>query len=350
MRIGIDGRKIGDFGIGTYIRELISGLVEIESSLNLVVFVHPSREDLLPLRHALEIRHESSPSYSLREIWKLGESIDEAKLDLFHAPHYVVPITRTPFVVTIHDLIHLHPSTRHKNPLARPYARWMIGRAVRDSRAILTVSESVSRDIISRYPEAGRKTHAILNGVDDRFRDGERKRSALAGTKPYFLFVGNDKPHKNLDLLLEAFTNVRRVTPETELLLVGVNAQRRFNDGVRSLGWVPDEELPSLYHHALALVSPSLQEGFGLPVLEAMAAGTAVIAADIPALREVAGLSAMIVDPLSSTSIAEAMMEVMDNPALRNRLVESGAARSKQFDWKRTARATLDIYRSVLSS
>jgi len=351
MRIGIDGRKIGDFGIGTYIRGLISGLVEIEPSLSLVVFVHPSRENLLPERHALEIRHESSPSYSLREIWKLGESIDEAKLDLFHAPHYVVPLTRTPFVVTIHDLIHLHPSTRHQNPLARPYAKWMIGRAVRESSAILTVSESVSREISARYPEAARKIHVTLNGIDRHFRNGARKRSALAGTRRYFLFVGNDKPHKNLDRLLEAFTNVRRVTPDVELLLVGVNPQRRrFSEGVRALGWVAGEELPSLYQHALALVSPSLQEGFGLPVVEAMAAGTAVIVADIPALREVAGQAAMIVDPLSSTSIAEAMIEVMDNPALRKRLVENGAARSKQFDWSRSARATLEIYRSVFSS
>lgn len=349
MRIGIDCRKIGDFGIGTYIRGLITGLVEIEPALNLVAFVHPSREQLLPAKHALEIRHETSPNYSLREIWKLGRNVDGARLDLFHAPHYVVPLTRTPLVVTIHDLIHLDPRVPHSHPLARPYARWMIARAVRESQAILTVSESVSGDIIRRFPHAAPKLHVTLNGIDQRFRDGVRKRSPLSGHRPYFLFVGNDKPHKNLDRLLDAFTNVRRATPGVELLLVGVNPEgRRFGEGVRPLGWVADDELPALYQHALALVAPSLQEGFGLPVAEAMASGVAVIVADIPALREIAGHAAMIVDPYSSTSIAGVMIEVMDNTSQRKRLIETGLERSKQFDWTRSARETFEVYRSVL--
>ena len=351
MRIGIDCRKIGDFGIGTYIRGLITGLLEIEPSLNLVAFVHPSREHLLPLQHALEIRHETSPKYSLREIWQVGRNVDAARLDLFHAPHYVIPLTRTPLVVTIHDLIHLHPSTRHANPLAGPYARWMIGRAVRKSAAILTVSESVSLDILRRFPQTAPRLHVTLNGIDRRFRDSIRERSALAGPRPYFLFVGNDKPHKNLDRLLEAFIQVRSAAPGVDLVLVGVNPEaRRFGDGVHALGWVPDAELPALYQHALALVAPSLQEGFGLPVAEAMASGVAVIAADIPALREVAPHAALIADPHSPASIAEVMIEVMDNDEQRKRMIEAGLERSKQFDWARSARKTLEIYRSISSA
>lgn len=351
MRIGIDCRKIGDFGIGTYIRGLITGLVEIEPSLNLVAFVDPSREQLLPARHALEIRYETSPNYSLREIWMLGRNADRAGLDLFHAPHYVVPLTRTPLVVTIHDLIHLDPGLRHRNPLARPYAQWMIGRAVRESQAVLSVSESVAGDVIRRFPHAAPKLHVTLNGIDQRFRERVRKRSPLSGTQPYFLFVGNDKPHKNLDRLLEAFTHVRRARPGVELLLVGVNPRaRRFGEGVRALGWVADDELPALYQHALSLVAPSLQEGFGLPVAEAMASGVAVIAADIPALREVAGPAGLMVDPHSPISIAEVMIEIMNNESQRTRLIEAGLERSKRFLWTRSARETLLVYRNVLSS
>src|SRR5712671_2489840 len=144
MRIGIDARKIADFGIGTYIRGLLQALVAAGGN-TYVAFAPERVAHLLPA--GVEHVAIDAPHYSIREIVVLGRAVDRATLDLFHAPHYVVPFTRVPFVVTIHDLIHL----RHPNPLARMYARRMIGRAVRRSRRVLTVSEAVKREIVATF-------------------------------------------------------------------------------------------------------------------------------------------------------------------------------------------------------
>jgi len=188
MRIGIDCRKIADFGIGTYIRGLLHALVELGGD-EYVALGGAGIAPLLPpgAEHIIV----DAPHYSIRELLILGRAADRARLDLFHAPHYVVPMLQTPFVVTIHDLIHL----RHRNPLARLYARTMIGRAVRKSRRVLTVSESVRSELAAfGHPE---KIIVTPNGVDALFFDAQ---AALPGPHHnYFLFVGNDKPHKNVE-------------------------------------------------------------------------------------------------------------------------------------------------------
>ena len=146
MRIGIDCRKIADFGIGTYIRGLLHALAETGGE-EYVVF---GPRDIAPMLPAgVEHLVVDAPKYSVRELFVVGRN---ARIDLFHAPHYVVPFVRVPFVVTIHDLIHLH----HRNPLARAYARSMIGRAVRRSRAVITVSQAVRQDIASTFGHAGK--------------------------------------------------------------------------------------------------------------------------------------------------------------------------------------------------
>jgi len=192
-----------------------------------------------------------APKYSIRELFTIGRG---PKIDLFHAPHYVVPFVKVPFVVTIHDLIHL----RHRNPLARVYARTMIGRAVRKSRRVITVSNAVRDEIAAEFGHA-EKIAVTYNGVDSVFNS--------AGTKAagrYFLFVGNDKPHKNVDRLVAAFARV----PEVQLILAGGTFERfRDRDRIVVAGFVSSEELASLYRGAIALVLPSLEEGFGLPAV-----------------------------------------------------------------------------------
>jgi len=337
MRIGIDCRKIADFGIGTYIRGLLHALVELGGD-EYVALGGAGIAPLLPpgAEHIIV----DAPHYSIRELLILGRAADRARLDLFHAPHYVVPMLQTPFVVTIHDLIHL----RHRNPLARLYARTMIGRAVRKSRRVLTVSESVRSELAAfGHPE---KIIVTQNGVDALFFDAQ---AALPGPHHnYFLFVGNDKPHKNVERLVEAFAVVRK-TGKVKLVLAGGDFSRFAKQhGIFLAGLVPREQLATLYRGAIALVQPSIEEGFGLPAAEAMASGAVVITSTAPALVEVTGDGALHAAADSIDEIANAMLRVMREPLLRATLIDRARKRAREFTWQRCAMITRDAYRAAL--
>jgi glycosyltransferase involved in cell wall biosynthesis len=333
VRVGIDCRKIEDFGIGTYIR----GLLNAMTGIDYVAF--GPRSIVLPA--GVEHVVVDAPKYSIRELFTIGRG---PGIDLFHAPHYVVPFVKVPFVVTIHDLIHL----RHRNPLARVYARTMIGRAVRRSRRVITVSNAVRDEIAAEFGHA-EKIAVTYNGVDAVFTPAGVAQTLLsvhaqAGVPAphgYFLFVGNDKPHKNVDRLVAAFARV----PDAQLILAGGPFERfRDRDRIVVAGFVSSEELASLYRGAIALVLPSIEEGFGLPALEAMACAAAVITSTTPSLVEITGDAALHVDANSIDAIAGAMMRVMNDATLRATMIARGLNRAKTFTWRRCAEVTREIY------
>ena len=333
MRIGIDARKIADFGIGTYIRGLLQELAR-DGNDTYVAFAPQRLAHLIP--SGVEHVVADAPHYSIRELLILGRAIDRASLDLFHAPHYVVPFTSVPFVVTIHDLIHL----RNPNPIARMYARQMIGRAVRRSRRVLTVSEAVKRDIVSAFGCAEGHVVVTPNGVAAPFSE-----SGPAAKGHYFLYAGNDKPHKNVDVLVDAFEAISGAS----LVLTGAAFERfKSRERVAVTGFVDDAELASLYRGAIALVMPSREEGFGLPALEAMASGCAVITSNAPALIEITEDAALHVEP-DAASLAAAMMRVASDESLRGTLASRGIERAKQFTWRRCAELTRAAYRSSIA-
>ncbi|HEY8131128.1 MAG TPA: glycosyltransferase family 1 protein [Thermoanaerobaculia bacterium] len=328
MRIGIDCRKIADFGIGTYIRGLLHALVEIGGE-DYVAFGPREIAGMLPagLEHAIV----NAPKYSIRELFAMGRT---PSIDLFHAPHYVVPFVQAPFVVTIHDLIHLG----HRNPLARTYARAMIGRAVRRSRRVLTVSDAVRQDIARAFGHA-EKIVVTPNGVDPIFTPAGARAEGR-----YFLFVGNDKPHKNVDRLIAAFDQLQ----EVQLILAGGAFDRfRHRPNIALAGFVSNAELAALYRGAIALVQPSIDEGFGLPALEAMASGTPVITSNAPALIEVTGDAALHVDAKSIDAIADAMTRMMRDEKSRAAMIARGLAHARDFTWRRCAEMTREIYRRI---
>lgn len=342
MRIGIDARKIADYGIGTYIRGLLRGLEEIRGEEEYVVFAPAMTRGSIPA----EFEHVviDAPHYSVRELVLIGGAIGRARLDLFHAPHYVVPLTRCRTIVTIHDLIHLHQS--HRNPLKPLYARTMIGRAIRKCVRVLTVTETVRREIVDTFECDERKVVVTPNGVDPRFSPAGPRRD---GT--YFLFVGNDKPHKNAGRLIEAFARVRASRADLRLILAGSPFVRfGLREGVEIAGFVGDEELAALYRGALALVIPSVEEGFGLPAIEAMACGTAVVTSTAAALVEVAADAALHVNPHSIDEIAGAMLRVANDGALRRALASRGIERAREFTWRRCAEKTRATYLEAPSS
>ncbi|HEV7767133.1 MAG TPA: glycosyltransferase family 1 protein [Thermoanaerobaculia bacterium] len=330
MRVGIDARKIGDFGIGTYIRGLLGGLIALDTNDQYMAFAPADA----PIPNGVEHIVVNAPHYSIRELLILGRAADRANLDVFHAPHYVTPFTRVPLVVTIHDLIHLHQPMR--NPLAPLYARTMIRRAIKHARCVLTVTHAVKAQL---EHELGAENVIVTpNGV---ISSDNRQPT----TDNFFLYVGNDKPHKNVDALMDAFALVRKEI-DARLVLVGAPFERfRSRDGVDARGFVEDDELSSLYRSALALVMPSLEEGFGLPAAEAMAHGTAVITSNDAALVEVTSDAALHVDARDVRALADSMLRVARDEELREQLAKNGIDRARIFTWKRCAELTRDAYR-----
>jgi glycosyltransferase involved in cell wall biosynthesis len=321
MRIGIDARKISDYGIGTYIRGLLGALAATGED-EIVAFAPAGTALPDGVAHAVV----DAPHYSLRELVAVGRAADRAHLDLFHAPHYVVPFTRVPVVVTIHDLIHLTQPAM--NPLASFYARAMLGRAVRQARRVLTVSEASKRAIVERLLVAPENVVVTPNGIDQRFFESGGMAAAL---HDYFLFVGNDKPHKNLGVAREA-------AERAGVRLVVAGAEN----------FVSDAELVALYRDATALVMPSAEEGFGLPAAEAMACGTPVITSRAPALVEITGDAALHVD-VDARSLAQAMERLRDDEELRRAMSLRGRERAKSFTWTRCAELTRAAYRAAIA-
>jgi glycosyltransferase involved in cell wall biosynthesis len=355
-RVLLDARKARDFGIGTYIRGLLGGLAR-QDRWDLTALVFSGEEALLPPGVAARVcaaRH-----YSLGELVAVRRAISAAKPDLFHAPHYVVPFfpPRTT-VVTIHDLMHL-TRPEHATPAKRAYARWMMGRALRLAAKVIAGSEATKREILAFGPSRGLEVEVIPYGVRQEFFECEEKRVSMRGLAearspvlpfeaPYLLFLGNDKPHKNLDGLLAAFARLRASFPSLSLVLAGVAPGRIHAEGVQALGFVPEADVPPLLAGARALVLPSFAEGFGLPVLEAQAAGTPVACSDLPALREAAGDAAVFFDPADVGSILAGLEKILKDDELRKILRKSGRERAAQFTWARAAERTARIYDRVL--
>jgi len=335
MRIGIDARKIADFGIGTYIRGLLGGLVALGTDDEYIAFSPAGAA----IPEGVEPIVINAAHYSLRELLVVGRAAGRAKLDVFHAPHYVVPFTRVPLVVTIHDLIHLHQPMR--NPLAPVYARTMIARAIRKARVVLAVTEAVKAQLETEL--GARNVIVTPNGAPGAQASSLPVRRLSAGST--FLYVGNDKPHKNVDALLDAFALVRRELPHVSLVLAGAPFARfRAREGVIAPGFVTGDELAALYDEAIALVMPSREEGFGLPALEAMARGTAVITSNDAALVEVTSDAALHADAREARALAEAMLRVANDAPLRDSMRAHGVERAQFFTWKRCAELTRNAY------
>ncbi len=366
--IGIDARKVQDFGIGTYIRNLVRSLAEIDRDNGYVLLTGPQgREVLGELPENFRVVIERSPVYSMRELAALSWRLWRLRLDLYHATHYVLPVT-TPsrVVVTIHDIIHLLYPQFLPNRLAFIYAQRMMRRSLGRADRVIAVSESTKSDLMDYFEVDGSTIEVIHNGVDETFRhrlaelDLDRWLRQLGIRRPYLLFVGNPKPHKNLDRVIQAYARAVELADfDAPLVCVGDRTAAQFklrqraeqlgiSDRLHLLGHVAQEALPALYQGATLFLYPTLYEGFGLPVVEAMASGTPVLTSNTSALKEVAGGHAHLVDPLDCERMAKAIARLMTDDDYRATLAEKGTARAAEFRWELCARHTLEVYRGVL--
>jgi len=368
--IGLDARKIRDFGIGTYVRNLVRALARVDAENRYVLLVRPAdKEALPPLPENFRTVTESSPVYSPSELVALSWRLFRLRLDLYHATHYVLPaVVPSRVVVTIHDIIHLLYPEFLPSGLAFLYAQRMIHRSLTRGDRIIAVSQNTKNDLMEYFDVDGKKIQVVYNGVEERFRarlpeeEIDRQLAAAGIARPYLLFVGNPKPHKNLDNVVQAYARARRMAQfDVPLVCVGAKSgadskirQRAqylgLADRVLLMGHVPDELLPAIYQGATLFLYPTLYEGFGLPVVEAMASGVAVITSNTSALKEIADGYARLVDPLDVNKMAEEIAAVMADDDLRAALAKLGARRAEDFRWEETAKKTLAIYRAVLGA
>jgi glycosyltransferase involved in cell wall biosynthesis len=367
MRVAIDARKLHDFGIGTYTRNLLRQLARLDHDSEYVLLCHPSDLGLeAQLGPNFRTVLEPSPNYSIQEQFHVPWVLHRERPDVFHAPHYVLPpAARCRSVVTIHDCIHLMFPQYLPNRAAYLYAKASMWVAVHRSHRILTVSEASKRDIMHFFNVDPEKIVVVYNAIDERFRvappkeDVERVRERYQLHHKFVLYAGNIKPHKNLVRVIEAFDALRqRGFDELKLLIIGDEISKtpslrravhkhKLHKHVRFLGYLTDETLAILYRLAAVFVFPSLYEGFGLPPLEAMASGTPVVTSNVSSLPEVAGGAAVLVDPYDVVSIVEGIERVLTDSTLAAELRSRGIARAGEFSWERSVARTRELYAEV---
>jgi glycosyltransferase involved in cell wall biosynthesis len=361
VKIAIDVRKWRDFGIGTYVRNLVRHLARLDDQTSYLLFCHQGDEAVLrDLAENFVPVVDSSPGYGIREHVTIPLKLRRLGAELLHTPHYVRPLLCTiPSVVTIHDCIHLLFPQYLPNRMAWRYARYMMGSAIRHSAVVFTVSDASRADILRFYPWADpTKVHVVPNAIDTELlqdpgkEEMERVRERYQLHGRFVLFAGNVKPHKNLERLIRAFAQVREQGghDDLQLLLIGDDVSRygslrravkatRLRQDVRFFGFVPPSTLAALYRMADVFAFPSLYEGFGLPPLEAMSCGTPVVTSGMAALHEVVDDAAVLVDPYSVDDIAGAISRVLESEELRADLIRKGLARARMFSWERSVRA-----------
>ena len=367
MRVAIDARKLHDFGIGTYIRNLLRQLARIDHDTEYILLCGEADIGIAAqLGPNFRAVLEPSPNYSIREQIHVPWVLRRERPDLYHAPHYVLPAAVScSSVVTIHDCIHLMFPQYLPSRVAYAYARAQMWTAAHRSDCILTVSDASKRDILHLFNVPPEKIVVVYNAIDSHFsltppaEAVARVRERYQLNHRFVLYVGNIKPHKNLVRLIEAFNELRVGDLEdVKLLIIGdeiskLPALRRavhrhkLHKHVRFLGYVPDDQLAVLYRLAAVFVFPSLYEGFGLPPLEAMASGTPVVTSNVSSLPEVVGDAAVLVDPHDVDSIVAGLRSVLTDPVRADEMRLKGLERAREFSWERSVAKTLEVYKRV---
>lgn len=378
LTIGIDLRPALSrmTGVGRYVSGLVGGLARLDSENLYVLFSSSLRERARPefFSHGaedpppnFELVDRRIPVFVLNALWhRLGRpSLDRLSgraIDLTHSPHpLILPSRRGRSVVTIHDLFfYRHPEATGAE-IRRDYPPLVRAHAAR-ADAVVTVSEATASDIERELRVSRERIQVIPNGIDlESFRPGRSDEETARRYRlppQFILSVATLEPRKNLPRLVEAVGLLASRGWEGALLMAGgTGADEKRVDAlverlelgsrVRKLGYVPPADLPAIYRRARLLVAPSLWEGFGLPLLEAMACGVPVVASDLAAHREVAADSALYVEPTDPSSIARGLEQIWSDEGLAHRLVEEGARRVKLFSWEESARRTLALYQRL---
>jgi glycosyltransferase involved in cell wall biosynthesis len=371
MRIAFDGTTLrpGRTGVGYYTEHLLHHLAAQAPGDEFVVVSNRPVDTTRPLPPSVRI---AGSSWRVpRMVWMqtlAPRMLRRCEVDLVHFTNGMIPVASgVPTVVTIHDMSltlypRYHPARRVL--LNRP----LVDLAARRADAIITVSQSAKRDIVRLYGLSPERVHVVHEAAAPSFRpvhdsaERERVRRRYGLADRFILYVGTIEPRKNLPNLIEGFARRRKSGDlPHQLVCAGPYGwlsrdiedrieRLQVEDAVRFTGYLPFDDLPALYSLAEMFVFPSLYEGFGLPVIEAMACGTPVITGHVAALSEVAGGAVEHVDRLDAESLGEAMTSLARSRERRENFSALGLRRAHSFSWERAARETLDVYRQTIGS
>jgi glycosyltransferase involved in cell wall biosynthesis len=369
LRIGIDVHSIGSHtgGNETYYRELIGELAKVRCDHRFYLYyTHPVTAQQIATNDRFVPRRLFPTHPSLRIPFAIPRRARLDNLDLFHAQFIVPPLLQCKTVTSIFDIAYEHvPQFFH--PAQRAWLKLLVPLSARKADHILTLSEHSKTDIVRAYGIAEDKITVTHLGAGPDFfpRDKEKAQEGLAQRYgihgDFVLYLGRLQARKNLARLVEAYARVRKAGLHQKLVIAGKQdslfdpvlsriKELKLEEDILLPGYVRAEDVPIFYSAAEVFVYPSLYEGFGLPVIEAMACGVPVITSRGSSLEEVAGDAALLIDPLDELSIAQSLKQLLGDGALRKQFGEAGLARSKRFNFKDAARQTVAVYEHVMGA
>lgn len=375
MTIAIDvlSAKSLHHGVGVYIKNILERIMPQSEKHTMSIIKRPDVFPMLDLNHKkqVEIINIKLP-LSARIIWEwifLPQLLNKKKIDLFWGPtHFLPPIKVCKYVVTIHELV---PFVLPRSlPFSRRHYRRLLSYSIRLADVIIVVSESLKQDLIKFFPVQTDKIKVIHNGVDESFQpqsDNEilsRIQKKYQLPSRFILTLGVMEPKKNIIGLIQSYADLRSSFSDLPKLVIGGSRKYGWKNSnvfklVQSLSLeneifltdsISHEDLPAVYSLAELFILPSFYEGFGLPVVEAMACGTPVITSNTSSLPEVAGDAAILVNPYNVADITNAMKEVLLNETKRKQMIERGFQNAKRFSWNRAANELLQVFEEVYKS
>ena len=372
MRVAIDIRKINEFGIGTYIWNLVRNIAELDKRHDyLLIGTQRNFHELGPLPQNFKQLYESEDSSSLRKHWSLPLTLRREAIDLLHVPHHEVPwIVPTRLLVTVHDCVHLLFPEENDSRFKKWRNYMRTKRVIRMADHVIAVSKSTKNDLINFFNIADSRVSVIHNALDDRFNinttpeDRQRVLERYQIKDPFVLYSGRIRSHKNVHRLIEAFAVLKSELTEDakyrnlKLIIIGDELSKHqylrltvirsgAQQDVRFFGFVPYSVLRVFYQTAALFAFPSLYEGFGLPPLEAMANRAPVLASNTSSLPEVLDDAALLVNPENVFEIARGMKWILCDETIRETLIKKGATQVAKFSWQVAAKRVIETYQRI---
>ena len=373
MKVAIDIRRMSEFGVGTYIRNVVRTLGRLDHENAYFLIGPPVKvEEIGPLPPNFQRIPLLSSEHSLRGYREFRTALQKLNCDLVHIPNlFSVPrVLPCPYVMTVHDMLE-HMSRPRQQGVWRSIYFQMTKRVLGGATRIFAVSNFTRNEIEKLFDVPLKNIEVVYNAIDERFLHGHASaadRELIAQryqvTYPFLLYAGRISPHKNVVRMIEAFSALKtelekeQLYPDLKLIIIGDDLsgnpdlrrtviRSRVQNDVRFLGFIPIEVLRTFYDEAKIFVFPSLYEGFGLPPLEAMAHGTPVVTSNVSSLPEVVGNAAVLVNPENVFEIMRALHRVLTDQPLRDRMKERGYQQAMKFSWEISVRRVLDVYRNV---